>query len=72
MFGPATDWEEPTMRYSNLLPVKAMGLVRLRSVRSLGSSGRAVMPIFTYWLLPLAQLPSFVMASRIEESCSPR
>ena len=32
--GLAIDWLEPTMRNSNLLPVKAMGEVRLRSVVS--------------------------------------
>ena len=44
--GPEMDWEEPTMRNSNLLPVKAKGEVRLRSVLSLGSSGRVSTPIF--------------------------
>ena len=36
-FGPAIDWLEPTARNSNLLPVKANGLVRLRSPASRGS-----------------------------------
>ena len=30
----AMDWEAPTMRNSNLLPVKAKGLVRLRSIQA--------------------------------------
>ena len=46
MFGPAIDWLEPTARNSNLLPVKANGLVRLRSPASRGSFGRTETPIF--------------------------
>ena len=38
--GPAIDWLEPTARNSNLLPVKANGLVRLRSPASRGRVGR--------------------------------
>ena len=43
--GPAIDWLEPTARNSNLLPVKANGLVRLRSPASLGSGGSVSTPI---------------------------
>ena len=39
--------DEPTARNSNLLPVKANGEVRLRSVASFGSSGREVTPSLT-------------------------
>ena len=38
------DWEEPRERNSNLLPVKAKGEVRLRSVVSLGNLGRMCTP----------------------------
>jgi hypothetical protein len=43
-FGPAQLWLEPTARNSNLLPVKAKGEVRLRSVASRGNVGREVTP----------------------------
>ena len=39
VFGPAIDCDAPTARNSNLLPVKANGLVRLRSPASRGSFG---------------------------------
>ena len=42
--GPAIDWEEPTARNSNRLPVKANGLVRLRSPGSLGRWGSVSTP----------------------------
>ena len=41
----ATESEEPTMRNSNLLPVKAKGEVRLRSVASRRSSGTVEDPV---------------------------
>ena len=44
--GPAIDWLEPTARNSNLLPVNANGLVRLRSPASRGRVGRVETPIF--------------------------
>ena len=34
VLGPEMDWLEPSMRNSNLLPVKARGEVRFRSVVS--------------------------------------
>ena len=40
----ATDCDEPTERNSNLLPVKAKGLVRLRSERSTGRGGNVETP----------------------------
>src|SRR5436190_19911304 len=45
VFGPAIDCDPPTARNSNLLPVKANGLVRLRSPASLGSLGRTDTPM---------------------------
>ena len=46
VFGSAQETEEPGARNSNLLPVKANGDVRLRSVASFGSGGSAETPIF--------------------------
>ena len=43
--GPAMDCEEPGMRNSNLLPVKATGEVRLRSVVSCGMAGSTSTPM---------------------------
>ena len=43
-FGPEMDWDAPGMRNSNLLPVKAKGEVRLRSVVSLGNFGSTCTP----------------------------
>ena len=45
--GPAIDCDEPTVLNSNLFPVKAKGEVRLRSVLSLGISGRVSTPTLT-------------------------
>ena len=42
------DCEEPTALNSNLLPVKAKGDVRLRSVLSLEKSGTTETPIWLY------------------------
>ena len=42
--GPAIDWLAPTARNSNRLPVKANGLVRLRSPASLGIGGSTSTP----------------------------
>ena len=55
---PAADWLEPTARNSKRLPVKATGLVRLRSPGSVGRGGRVSTPTFmTRPLLPLAASP---------------
>ena len=43
--GSEMDWLEPGARYSNRLPVKAKGLVRLRSPGSVGSVGRVSTPM---------------------------
>ena len=39
--------EEPTIRNSNLLPVKAKGEVLLRSVASLATSTMVLTPVFS-------------------------
>ncbi len=44
MFGQAMEAVEPTLRNSNLFPVKANGEVRLRSVVSRGKRGRTSVP----------------------------
>ena len=44
VFGHATDCEEPTARNSNLFPVNANGLVRLRSLEWRGIWGRVLEP----------------------------
>ncbi len=46
MFVQAMESLEPTMRNSNLLPVKAKGLVRLRSVVSQLNRGKTSTPSF--------------------------
>ena len=45
-FGAEQEADEPGARNSNLLPVKANGDVRLRSVASFGSAGSVSTPIF--------------------------
>ncbi len=45
MFGIAMLWPDDTARNSNLLPVNANGLVRLRSPGSRGSFGRKLTPV---------------------------
>src|SRR6476660_6352260 len=64
--------ELPTARNSNLLPVKANGLVRLRSPASFGSGGRTETPV---WNRPpcLDDLaPPFSICSNTSLSWSPR
>ena len=65
-------WLDPTARNSNLLPVKAKGLVRLRSVASFSMRGRLPMPrSMIFWLEASAAAP-FSMASRMWFSWAPR
>ena len=45
IIGTATVCPEPGARNSNRLPVKANGLVRLRSPGSVGSTGRVSTPM---------------------------
>ena len=44
VFGNASDWLDPSVRNSNLLPVKANGEVRLRSPPCIGSGGSTGVP----------------------------
>ena len=44
VFGNEGDWLEPSARNSNLLPVNANGLVRLRSPECSGSGGSTGVP----------------------------
>ena len=53
VLGAAHDRLDPGARNSNLLPVKANGLVRFRSVASSGSGGR----VFT----PTRRVPGFLL-----------
>lgn len=45
-FAPDMEVDEPSIRNSNLLPVKAKGEVRLRSVASRANLGRTWTPTF--------------------------
>ena len=45
-FGEEMESEEPTIRNSNLLPVKANGDVLFLSVASLNKSGSVLTPVF--------------------------
>ena len=65
-------WLEPGARNSNLFPVKAKGLVRLRSVASRGKGGRVSMPMRrgAVWA-PLARAPRS-MRPITSASSSPR
>ena len=60
------------MRNSNLLPVKAKGEVRLRSVVSLGKRGRAWTPTLKSSFSRTSQAVSFSMDSSMPVSSSPR
>ena len=72
MFGPETENEEPRVLNSNLLPVKANGLVLLRSVVSFANEGRTWTPSSMLALeAPSALLPA-AMDSMISVSSSPR
>ena len=73
MFGVAIVWADPTARNSNLLPVKANGEVRLRSVASRGSGGSVVTPsvIVDFRRSPAGVVPA-TRLSTISVSCSPR
>lgn len=63
IMGPAQDWAEPGARNSNLLPVKANGLVRLRSVASRGRTGSVSTPILSVSLrLPQPEEPLIIFS----------
>ena len=70
--GPPIDWPEPTARNSKRLPVKANGLVRLRSPASLGSLGRVSTPISSVPLIFDDLAPPALICSNTSDSCSPR
>ena len=70
--GPAIDWLDPTARNSNRLPVKANGLVRLRSPASFGSGGSTSTPTVNLLLAFDVGSPPFSICSKTVVSCSPR
>ena len=70
--GPAIDWLEPTARNSKRLPVKAKGLVRLRSPASLGSGGRTSTPTVSVPLPLEAFAPPALICSKMSVNWSPR
>ena len=73
VFGPAMESAEPTIRNSNLLPVKANGEVRLRSVASLSRSGSVDTPVSSLPpSLQEAALPVSTSCFTTSSSCSPR
>ena len=70
--GPDTDWLAPTARNSNLLPVKANGLVRLRSPASFGKAGNVSTPTFRWPGFLEVFAPPLPICSKMSVSCSPR
>ena len=70
--GSAIDWLEPTARNSNRLPVKANGLVRLRSPASRGSFGSESTPISSVPPILDDLAPPALICSNTSVSCSPR
>jgi hypothetical protein len=63
VFGRLGDWLEPSARNSNRLPVKANGLVRLRSPESLGNGGRTGLPRAIIWSAVLEPTSPFSIDS---------
>ena len=65
--------DEPTVRNSNLLPVKANGDVRLRSVASFFMYGMECTPVksFPPWMV-FSIVPFATSCVRISSSCSPK
>ena len=72
MLGPEIDWLEPSIRNSNLLPVKAMGEVRFRSVLSWGMGGMASTPIWRVRLPASLNSVPRMMDCTMASSSSPR
>ena len=71
--GQAMFSADPSMRNSNLLPVKAKGEVRLRSVVSLANRGRTWTPTFiSHFVLAGCISAPDSIASKISVSSSPR
>jgi hypothetical protein len=74
MFASDRFTSEPGMRNSNLLPVKANGLVRLRSVLSFRKFGRTWTPrsMATLWADVYVSSSPSISASTTRSSSSPR
>ena len=70
-FAPAIDWAEPTIRNSNLSPVKAKGDVRLRSVLSFGITGRVSTPTWRTCESFVESFSPFAIFSRMSVNSSP-
>src|SRR3984885_14511630 len=65
-------WLDETARNSNLLPVNANGLVRLRSPASRGSLGSTSTPVSSVPPCLVALAPPFSICSKMSVSMSPR
>ena len=73
MLGEAMESLDPTIRNSNLFPVKAKGEVRFRSVASLAKSGRVLTPVWsTPPVLLLVAVPVEISWEITSCSCSPK
>src|SRR5450432_247056 len=70
--GPATDWPDPGARNSNRLPVKANGLVRLRSPGSVGKFGNVSTPIVSVPFSLDDVAPPFAIWSNTSVNWSPK
>ena len=72
-FAGAIESAEPTIRNSNLLPVKANGDVLFLSVASLFKSGSVEAPVFNlpFWI-ELVASPLSINCITTSSSCSPR
>ena len=69
VFAVAMQSDEPTMRNSNLLPVKANGEVRLRSVASLLRTGSVETPVSSWPpAMQPAAVPFFTICSTTSSS----
>ena len=71
-FGPAIEREEPSIRNSNLFPVKANGEVRFLSVASFFKTGRTWTPVSSCELGIEEETSPFTICSIISSNCSPR
>ena len=72
MFGQAMFCDEPTARNSNLLPVNANGLVRLRSPASRGSFGSTEAPMSSVPPCFVDLAAPFSSCAKMSVSMSPR
>ena len=72
-FAGAIESEEPTIRNSNLLPVKANGDVLFLSVASLFKSGSVEAPVFNLpFCIELVASPLSISCITTSSNCSPR